>query len=288
MDELHKYFSGSGWKVRESKGLFEASSEFVEAEALLDGAQFAWRVEATDDPSDYDEGVSDEPVKAIAKFIGGPIPGGEFFEKMAFQPSDMSWLLRRMASAVDAGKVGSKRLAAVLRRAQVLPGSDCLRKLASVVHAAAEGDLESEEVGKLKQDMESKGWKVSETETGSGLPALEVDVSGTFTATIEVESISWKYRWQFKDRPELEDEGVTDDPIRDFQTWYRTDEFQEAKGDYEEEKKSRKLGEQETVPPSDDERQTDVPRTQREMDTEAPTTDRDQDTVRPGQSPAAE
>lgn len=259
MDEIQKYFSGPSWRIEvDASYLFEAAHEYVSVKIELSGAQFAWRVEANEDPSDYDEGVSDQPVKAIAKFIGGPIPGGEFFEKMAFGPADMSFLLRRVATALETGQIGPRRAASVLRRARVLPDSGCLRKLAAIVRAAAEGKLESEEISRLKADMEKKGWEVKESESKAGMPVLDVRISDEFTASIEVDSAAYSYVYEFKDRPELKKEGVSDDPIRDFQDWYRTDEFKEATADRKEAKESRNLEESGTVPAGEDEKITQV------------------------------
>lgn len=253
MEDINNYFTGPRWNIEVAiASQFEAVHEYVNVEIFPSGAQFAWHVEANDDSSDYDEGVSDKPVKAIAKFVGGPIPGGETFEKMAFQPEDMSSLFRRLADAVATGKIGPKRLAAVLRRARVLPQASCFTRLAVVVRAAATGDLETEEIGNLKKDMESKGWRVKESKSGADMPSLEVDISDTFTATIEVDSMVYSYKYEFKDRPELKKEGVAEDPIREFQSWYKSSEFKEAASDYKEAAKSKKFGESPTTPAKED------------------------------------
>ena len=95
------------------------------------------------------------------------------------------------------------------------------------------------ELNTLLKEMKKKGWKVEESEE-NGHPQLIVNISDVYEVTIEVESIMYYYTFQITDHPDLTEEGITDDPIKEFQTYVK--ENREA------------IKEAETQPAEDDER----------------------------------
>jgi len=257
-DDLLKYFTGGRWKtIKDMDDELEFTWSHLEVNIKPIGTQFFYHVEATDDPSDYDEGTTDDPVGAIAKFIGGGIPEGEFFEKMASSPRGIAYTLRDFARRVGARTIGPKALVKVLRRLQVFPRIGAIRIAVSLVAKMAEGRFEEDEIDVLLKDMESKGWRVTRSESPkSGLPTVELDID-YFKATIEVESIPYEIQYIYEGRRDLAVEQVTDDPVREFQTWYRSDEFKEAEEDRKEaveSAKSKEFEEGKTIlaPPSQD------------------------------------
>jgi hypothetical protein len=184
-------------------------------------------VEATDDPSDYDEGTTDDPVKAIARFVGKDIPGGEFFEKMMATPTGVAAVLRRLASQVESRSMGPRVLKRVLKRMYMFPAS-LSAALRPPSRSARTENVADREVDNLIQEMRKKGWRATKTESRkTGLPMVKLDLD-YFEATIEVDSINYEIQYMYEGRRDLAKEQVTDDPIREFRSWYKSKEFEEA------------------------------------------------------------
>jgi hypothetical protein len=76
--------------------------------------------------------------------------------------------------------------------------------------------------------MKSRGWKVK-LSTDDGIPSLLVDVSGVYSATVTIDEMEWKYGFVLKSDPSISATGTTDDPIRDFRKFYKSDEVVEAR-----------------------------------------------------------
>jgi len=227
-DDLKTYFGkGSVWKrtdIRDDR--MSGSSRYFSYDVEPKEVVFAYRVEAVDDPSDSEEGTSPEPLKDIAKFLGQGLPGGEFFEKRSSGPDYLAALLRVVAAAAIETKSRSG-ISRMLRRAAVLPhlGAAVSALRPHLVRIAMS---EADAFEKLKKDMEAKGWDVEEGKNEVGSPKLTIDVGGQYKAEIEVDSITYDYVFQFADRPDLTKSGTTEDPIREFQKFYKSPEVSEA------------------------------------------------------------
>lgn len=187
------------------------------------------RIWAADDPTDSDEKVTPDPVKFIAGFLGAGLPGGEHFEKMSSGPYAVSGMLKRMAVATASGSVSRKRLAAMVRRAAISPYLGFVKKVVSLACRLAAGqDASREEIGKLREEMKKKGWKVEAGEDDAGNPELSVDVSGIYEARISMESMPYSYEMHTLGFPDLDETGVTEDPITTIRTYAKSDKVSEA------------------------------------------------------------
>lgn len=246
MDDLRNYFGrGEVWQSGGWKGeTFEGETRFYQVRLKPIGVNFRVRVEAVDDPSDSEDIVTEEPVKALAEFLGRDLPGGEHFERMASSPDALASVLRLLASSAASG-AEPVRLVRRVRRAAAMPGALlALRAVAAAMRAAA--GTEDEELARIEREMESKGWRVERTQDDRGLPEIRVDVSGIYEARISFEGVMYEYEFGFRGRPDLSQEGVTDDPIREFQAYYRSDPVEDAWKESDRALKERAQGE--TVP----------------------------------------
>lgn len=248
-DDLKTYFKGSVFKrldVRDDR-MSGSSVNFsfdIEPKEVL----FEYKVQAVDDPSDSEDGVSADPMKDIAKFLGHDIAGGEFFEKRAFSPDATSAALRAAASELEASRSRSHALLA-LRRASVMPIlASALRAVRT--HALRLAMSSKEEFEKLKDRIESKGWDVKQGEDSVGNPTLKIDIGDVYTAEIAVDSILYDYTFQFTDRPDLTKSGTTKDPIEEFRVYYTSEEVKEARSEARQKPRPDEspLSFQETVP----------------------------------------
>lgn len=227
-DDLKTYFGkGSIWRradIRDDR--ISVSTKYFSVEIEPKEVQFAYKVEAADDPSDSEEGTSADPLKDIAKFLGQGVPGGEFFEKRSSGPEAVSAVLRAAAVAAEGRRSRAAALRA-LRRASVLPHlGSALAELRPYVMRLALSEAEAFE--DLRKKMEEKDWRVKEGKNDAGAPKLTVDVGGVYTAEVEVDSILYDYVFQVVDRPDLTKSGTTEDPIGEFQRFYRDPDVSEA------------------------------------------------------------
>jgi len=231
-DDIRQYVKGKNKSIRVTDDKDGAVNvESAQFDFSFKPKNFKWhvRIEATDDPSDADEKVTPDPVKFIAGFLGAGVPGGEHFEKMSAGPDEFSGLLRHLASRVESGSLGPRKLSAMLRRAAVIPNINLLRRIvAAVARTAAGQETSLAEVKKLQEEMKNKGWKVKETETDAGLPELTVDVSGIYEAKIRAESISYAYEMKTLGFPEFDEKGDTEDPISTIRAYAKRDDISTA------------------------------------------------------------
>jgi len=227
-DDIKTYFKGSAWKESNWMGdRFVGRTQNFSVEIEPGDVQFEYKIEAVDDPADSEEGVSSDPVSKIAKFLGRDLPGGEFFEQMASGPDPLARALRTAADGLLRGRPDRSRVRAALRRMAAAAGmADGLAALRiAVSRMAGKAD---DAFSELESKMESKGWRVERGETPAGAQQLTVDVSGIYEATISVDSIQYHYVFQLRDNPGLTKSGETDDPIREFRSYYRSEEVEEA------------------------------------------------------------
>jgi hypothetical protein len=231
-EDVKKYVSGKNPNIRvkdaEDGTLTIESSSF---EFVFKPKNVKWhvKIEATDDPSDSDEKVTGEPVKFIAGFLGGGIPGGEHFEKMSAGPDELASYLRHIAARMDSGSIGPRRLSCILRRAAIIPQIDLLRRVIAAVSKTAAGqELSLKEVKKLQDEMEKKGWKVKEGETDYGAPQLHVDISGIYDAYVRVDSLPYDYEMNTLGHTDLTEKGETEDPIAIIRNYAKSDKVNEA------------------------------------------------------------
>lgn len=243
-EDLKTYFKPPIWvDVDFSDNKFEGRSKYYSVTLEPESVLFDYEITAVDDDLDKEQGVSDDPVSEIVKFLGQGLPGSEFFEQRASNPSFVSNILKKLSSHLVKKKETPNRVSSILRRtmavAKIASFEAGLRQ--AVLRLAMSADKAFDD---LEQKMESKGWDVSRGEAVNGLPEINVNVSGIYDAKISVDSISYSYIFQFKDRSDLTKTGSTTDPIEEFQKFYRSEEISEAKeGD-----KNKEFVESETVP----------------------------------------
>lgn len=234
--ELGRNFGGGAqWQTARWDGLdFVGSTRFYEVELRAQDPLWHLRVEAVDDPSDSEEVTASDPVGALADFLARGLPGGgDFFR-------DRAAALRRMAAALRSSAPPTPRAVARAVFALVAKADDLglgdteevptRRRGPSSGPSSgpAQGPDETSLVGGLLRKMRQKGWDVSQGETDWGAPLLKVGIGDEYRAEVRVDSMPFSYRFGFKGRPDVSSEGVTDDPIREFKSWYRSPEVEEA------------------------------------------------------------
>ena len=216
-DEIDKFFTGNGWKDPEVRDGIRTYNfkDYVLIDLKEIYPRYRYEVHAVEDESDSEDGVTEKPTKALSDFIFGNVPGGESID-LASSPDGLAYILRAVAAGVESGSVGPRRLAKVLRRCSLLPG---------MVRTSGE---EKESMEALKREMKRKGWRVQESKTDTGKPTLEVDVSGIYEATVELDSIEWEHVFTFIGPDRLVERGSGPDPIKAFRAWVKTEEYKDA------------------------------------------------------------
>lgn len=216
LDHLYKE---AGFDIRrtESGGVI-AESPIKYIEVNPHKVMYRWNVEAIDDPSDSDEGVSDRPTEDIIKFIKAGIPGGEeTFKHLASNPVMVAQVLRRIAGAY----VGKLRLA-------------CLRRVLVAVEDLTVGagfseyvQVQARNVNELKKTMEAKGWDVLDSKIDE-IPILEFNISDQFSGSIRTHTIEYKYEFEVKGYPLTQSIGISNNPARELKLWEKSSEVEEA------------------------------------------------------------
>jgi len=218
LEEIKDYFAigqpTTDWQFDSMGGL---SYKFVDMKGgvvvkiLLRSVEYHVKGEAVDDPTDYIDVVTRNPVKELSKFMsGGHEELEEFFKKMSCDPSQFASLIRRIAAWIGSGSATKEDTVKILRRVQLLHRSG--------KRTAKEGYVEKEVdeiLKKLFDKMKDKGWD-PEVVNDDGLTEIKIDMNGLYDISIKVDSISWNY--QFVDSQGKES-GTTDDPVRAYQDW---------------------------------------------------------------------
>lgn len=243
-EDLKTYFKPPIWvDTNFSDDKFEGRSKYYSVTLEPESVLFDYEIFAVDDELDKEQGISDDPVSEIVKFLGQGLPGSEFFEQRASGPEYVSDVLRKLSISLVRERRSSIQVAQTLRKISIMPRIASLETQlrSSVLRLAMSADKAFDD---LEKKMESKGWDISKGEAPNGLPEIKVNISDIYNAKISVDSISYSYIFQFKDRNDLTKEGTTTDPIEEFQKFYRSEEIEDAKqGD-----KEKEFVESETVP----------------------------------------
>jgi len=234
-EDVKRYFTGH-WRTSVRKGgLIVAESKNYLVELHPKSAVFAVRIEAHDDPSDSDEGVTDDPAKFITDFLKTGTAGDEVFGKMAglirrsagLGPRELAGVLRFLADEAESGRLGRRAAAMAVRRAAALAGAPAPRT------ASDQGPAELKEMAGLQAKMKEKGWRSKVGQDDRDLPEMTVDVAGVYEAKVSVHGLMWGHFFQVQGRDDVVDEGVTDDPIEAFRAWRKSKKVQEVRAEQE-------------------------------------------------------
>lgn len=242
LDDLKNYFKGEHWRtaIREDGALEGRSDSYLIEIAPGGGPEFAVEVYAYEDESDRDEAVTDNPMGFLVDFLKTGTAGDEALQKMAglfgkmanLPPDGMANLLRIWASEVEAERIGPRALGRILRRACLMVDmSDHISILKTTIKLAAREEIETKEMEDLAKKMKEKGWRVKEGQNDRGYPELTVDIAGVYEAKLEIDHMPWKYSFEVHNHPDTKIEGVTDDPIGEFRSYYKSDKVQTAKSE---------------------------------------------------------
>ena len=223
MEDLTNFFKGEAWKsvdLRDSELFARANQAIVNVEESE--TQYNVKIQAIDDPYDSEEVTTGEPIKAIVDFLGEGLPGAEYFEQMASSPRAFASYLNLLAYQIDKKNIDKKTLIETLRRVSVALNRNLLHHIViAMTTRLARENVEQKEMSKLLSEMKKKGWKVEESEDDRGEPQLTVNISDIYEVVISVESILYDYIFQIPDHPDLTEDGITDDPIREFQKYVK-------------------------------------------------------------------
>ncbi len=217
LSDVKAYFRGKGWEGHWSGDSFEGAAGVVDVKIKASGKSYSVSIESVDDPTDSDDVTTQEPLKAIADFLGQDIPGGEHFERMSSSPSLFARSLAMAADLVASGTIGRVAAIRIIRRlSSLLPVADSN-------HGRPGTDLSG-----LEREAKKKGWKASLRKDGHGDDVLEIDVSGIYRADVALEAIMYDYKFELRGESSVDESGTTDDPIREFEKWASRDEVVEA------------------------------------------------------------
>lgn len=238
--DLQDYFAGDSWQFkRHDDGTVTAKSSTYDLTLRQKPSKVRVKIYANDDPSDAQEGETTNPVEFITKFLSTGPESDELLKKMSSRSGigHLPKLVRHAALLLDVGH-NPREVAMLVRRGMIASFGPSLQRLfVAVVEAlAGEGDR-SKETGKLVKEMKEKGWKVTQSEE-DGLPKMEVDVSGIYTAEVFVTESVWDYTFQVQDIAESKEEGQTADPIQQFRLFYKKDSTQDFKKQLKEKRES--------------------------------------------------
>ena len=221
-EDVLNYFKGNEWDLTPTEDgvdiKYRGESESYDLHLKLKVVQFSVDIHAYEDESDADSIVTDNPSQFIIDFVRHGTPADEIFGRQAFMdPGSLSKLLRFYANAVDNGKIGPRKLAAVIRRASVMINTNALRGI--VLHTAARGDFEFHEMNVLAKDMKKRGWRVELDKDKHDMPLATVDIAGIYEAKVSVNNIAWEYIFEVPGESSVKEEGITDDPIDEFKKY---------------------------------------------------------------------
>lgn len=240
-DELLAFFQGKRggnqddrWTSEvNSDGEFWAHSNAYTVFASPKGIVYSVDISAVDDRSDSASKVTDDPIEFIVEFLEtGSEADGFFRARASVTPDAMSGLLRKLASGVESGEIGPRRLSSSIRRAVAAVDAATTPTARS---AAVKEEGVERELSKLQNETKSKGWKSRVDRTSTGTPALTIDIGGQYTARVMIDHVVWDYAFKVTGVPGLEDtvneEGVTHDPIASYRKWRNLPEVQEARAE---------------------------------------------------------
>lgn len=221
MDEIRSFFGTRGWELDVTSDGLTATNYELDLKVKVGREKVNFRVvaEAKDDPADKLDVVTSNPTKELSDFFSAGVPGGkEVFESYASSPQLFSGILRRAAARVK--RLGPKRIAAFIKQALIV-----LDLNEFIARVAAYGEVETEQ---LADQMKKKGWDLEEFETDAGRAGIKIDFHDLYTATIYPESVEYEYEYVIDGYPKSMYWGTSEDPIRAFEDWVKTDNFNEA------------------------------------------------------------
>lgn len=115
-----------------------------------------------------------------------------------------------------------------------------MRRVSTIGSRIHTGFSKSNDISSIKEELENRGWDVSQKED-SEEPVLLVDIGeGLYEAKIEPDSTNWKFKFQFIGDDSLTSEGMTEDPIAEYMKWKKNPKLGEA---WKEMKKNREEAE---------------------------------------------
>lgn len=231
MDRVKEYFDTPGWELDFSTEngvdkLIATSEEFdIKVEIDKGPTKFKVEAESVDDPTDRLDVVTTDPIKELHNFLSAGLPEGAF-ESYASNPVLFSKIIRRAASKIK--QLGPKRTANFIKQAIAILEFESFRTILASIIKIAEGEYGELEIVNLLKKMEAKGWDVKE-ETRDGRAALKINFHDLWDITIYPSSITYDFDFIIEGYPESAYWGSdTDDPIRDFQNWFKEDRFVKA------------------------------------------------------------
>jgi hypothetical protein len=257
--DIESYFKGDDWRLFPDGEGFKASGDFAELTLKPVKTIFNVKIENIDDPVDYEEDETEDPIKFIVKYLQTGTEGDEVFRKMSSCPQNVSYVLLLLASELDKNRISPKTLVKNLSKIsawmtkkpdeipkppKVPKDYDILRDY-SAEHTY-EGDDDTEkssihskrpssknnqitiELNKLFSNMKSKGWDAKLNDDD-----ITVNIQDLFTAEVAIEKIIWKYEFQIRGFEDTKKSGETEDPIGEFRNYYRDPDvyaaYEEAK-----------------------------------------------------------
>jgi len=218
-ENLKGYFKGyldnSKWNTHVDNGVFYAWCDLFSVTMIPESVTYDVQVSDLEDPSDSDEGTTDNPAEFIAEFMSTGI-GDEFWEKRSsISPTKFRNMMIRLSNDIDNRVIGKKHLIRTLRRSIIAMDLDGMRRMIVAAIKLSSGNFETEEISKLKSQMTEKGWSVRVESSRTGQKII-VDIGGLYEAIIKIDQQLWDCKFEFNDDPSIIEKVMTNDPISAF------------------------------------------------------------------------
>ena len=107
-NDIKLYFRGDDWRLFPHGDELKASGDFAEVNLKPIKTIFNVKIENIDDPVDFEEDETEDPIKFIVKYLQTGTEGDEVFRRMSSCPQNVSYILLLLASEFDKNRISSK------------------------------------------------------------------------------------------------------------------------------------------------------------------------------------
>lgn len=208
--EISNYFKGPVWLYSKLKpdGSFNGRTKSFFINLSKPVKSFGLKVESGT-PSDSLDIKTDEPIKELVKFLGGEI----FMSSISSSPSSASSAIKYASRIKDPSKI-LRRIGAAI--SSVHPANNSYLRYSSL-----------NTLNDVKSRLHEKKWKFHEKD---GVIFMEI---GDFSVEITDEGWEWHFEMGLIDNPSVKESGLTDDPIKVWNSFRKSDKVREGLRDLE-------------------------------------------------------
>lgn len=225
--EVEEYFKSDVFRqYKNSEHTLEYYNDRLEFWFDAKSVTYDVTIESTEDELDRGKiSGTEDPVDFIMEFLGSG-EGSELFKKASSPESLSKYLIKLSSNLLD--RTSSVRK---LRRiaAAISANKHNIFSLKSLI--AFDADALAEETDALLEQLEKNKWKVKKVKTDADLWVIEVNIMDLYKATIKPNSIKWKYSIRVRGVDGSQETGFTDDPIKVYRHYHKSEKYQNAKAE---------------------------------------------------------